>query len=171
MLNLNGHVQLELPPPQFILNYQVGDLPVMGNPLTLKYLGKYPNMFDKLEEEPVVTWSAISWLLEDYGISRIENVPADIQYRRISRQWSLQPPPVVANCPNFCQCPRRGKWNPVVRLSSVEYKWPIIQGPKTTPKECHATYKRFFEDHIQHLDHVCYRAVVFSNILATWCHL
>ena len=62
-------MQLELPPPQFILNYQVGDLPVMGNPLTLKYLGKYPNMFDKLEEEPVVTWSAISWLLENYGLS------------------------------------------------------------------------------------------------------
>ena len=104
-------------------------------------------------------------------VSRIENVPMDIQYRRISRQWSLQPPPAVANHPNFCQCPRRGKWNPAVRLSSVEYNWPIIQGPKTTFKECHATYKRFFEDHIQHLDHVCYRAVVFLNILATWCHL
>lgn len=56
-------------------------------------------------------------------------------------------------------------------LSSVEYNRPIIQGPKTTSKECHATYKRFFEDRIQHLDHVCYREVVFSNILAIWCQL
>ena len=128
-------------------------------------------MFDKLEEEPVVTWSAISWFLKDYGLSRIENVRADIQYMRISRQWSLQPQPAVANHPNFCECPSRGKWNPAATLSSVEYNWPIIQGPKTTPVECHPTYKRFFEDHIQHLDHVCYRATVFLNILATWCHL
>ena len=118
-----------------------------------------------------MTWSAISWLLEDYGLSRTETVPADIHYRRISRQWSFQPPPAVASHPNFCQCPRRGKWDLAATLSSVEYNWPIIQGPKTTSAECHATYKRFFEDHIHHLDPVCYREAVFSNIIATWCQL
>ena len=81
----------------------------MGSPLTLRYLGNYPNMFDNPEEEPVLTWTAISWLLKDYGLSQIKTVPADIQYRRISRQWSVQPPLAVANHPNFCPCPRRGK--------------------------------------------------------------
>ena len=171
LLNLNGQVQLNLPPPQFSSNYVAGEMPVMGSPLTLKYLGKYSNMFDHPDEEPVVTWSAISWLLEDYGLSRTETVPADIQYRRNSRQWSLQPPPAVANHPNFCQCPRRGKWNPAATLTSMEYNWPIIQGPKATPLECHATYRQFFEEHIQHLDPVCYRAAVFSNMLANWCQL
>lgn len=118
-----------------------------------------------------MTWSAISWLLEDYGLSRTETVPADIHYRRISRQWSFQPPPAVASHPNFCQCPRRGKWDLAATLSSVEYNWPIIQGLKTTSADCHATYKRFFEDHIHHLDPVCYREAVFSNIIATWCQL
>jgi hypothetical protein len=130
-------------------------------------------MFDNVEEKHVLTWSAISWLLEDYGLSRIETVPADIQYsyRRISRQWSLQPPPAVANHPNFCPCPRQGKRNPTATLTSVEYNWPIIQGPETTPKKCHETYKRFFEDHIQHLDPICFRTAMFSNTLATWCQL
>lgn len=90
-------MQLELPPPQFTSNYQVGDLPAMGNPLTLKYLGKYPSMFDNLEEEPVVTWTAISWLLEDYGLSRTKTVLVDIQYRQISKQWSLEPPPATSS--------------------------------------------------------------------------
>lgn len=110
----------------------------MGSPLTLRYLGKYPNMFDNPEEEPVPTWAAIAWLLEEYGLSRTETVHADIQYRIILRQWSLQPPPAVANHPNFSPCPRRGKWNLAATLSSVEYNLPIIQGPKTTSKECHA---------------------------------
>jgi hypothetical protein len=90
-------------------------------------------MFNNSEEELVVTWSAISWLLKDYGLSRTETVPTDIQYQRTSRQWSLQLPPAVASHPNFCQCPRRGNWNPTATLTSVEYNWPIIQGPKTTP--------------------------------------
>lgn len=171
LLNLNGQIQLDLPPPNFFVTHLALEIPLVGSPLTLSYLGQYSKMFDHPEEEPVPTWKAISWLLEDYGLSRTESVPADIHYRKISRQWSSNPPPAVANHPNFCPCQRRGKWDPAATLSSVEYNWPIIQGPKTTPQECHATYKRFFEDHIQHLDPVCYRAAVFSNILATWCHL
>jgi hypothetical protein len=55
LLNLNGQVQLELPQPHFTSTYMVGDLSVMGIPLTLGYLGKYLNMFDHPEEEHVVT--------------------------------------------------------------------------------------------------------------------
>lgn len=126
-------------------------------------------MFDHAEEQPVPTWTAISWLLEDYGLSRTEAVPADIHYRRVSRQWSINPPPAVANHPQFCSCVRRNKWNPEATLSGVEYNWALIQGPKSTADKCQLTYKKFFDTHINHLDPVCYRATVFSNALADWC--
>lgn len=115
------------------------------------------------------TWQAIAWLLEDYGLSRMEDIPADIQYRRISRQWSSKPPVAVATHPNFCPCPRRHKWDPQATLHSVEYNWPVIPGPKATVAQCQVAYRNFFEEHIQHLDPVCFRAAVFCNTLAEWC--
>lgn len=169
LLNLHGQVQLESPPPSFTISRIVPDLPLAGSPLTLKYLGQYHKMFDDPSEEPVLTWSAISWLLEDYGLSRTETIPADIQYRRVSRQWSPTPPPAVINHPNFCPCARRYKWNPHATLTSIEYNWPLIPGPKATASECQATYRAFFEAHRYHLDPVCFRAAVFCNTLANWC--
>lgn len=123
-------------------------------------------MFDNPEEEPIPTWPTISRLLEDYGFSKNEDVPADIYYRRVSWQWSIIPPDAVSCHPHYCPCPRRHKWNPAAKLSSIEYNWPIIQGPKATSKDCHLTYNRLFEEHIQHLDPMCYQAAVFSNVLA-----
>ena len=169
LLNLNSQVQLDIPAPSFSISHVVIDLPLVGSPLTLQYLGQYNKMFDDPLEEPVPTWKAISWLLEDYGLSRKEDVPADIHYRRISRQWSSNPPPAVASHPNFCSCPRRHKWDPQATLTSIDYNWPLIQGPKATAAQCQATYRRFFEIHIQHLDPVCFRAAVFCNTLADWC--
>ena len=78
LLNLQGQVNFDLPPENYVFVYPTIDLVVMGNPLTLKYLGQYALMFDKPEEEPVPTWSAIAWLLEDYGLPRTEDVPTDI---------------------------------------------------------------------------------------------
>jgi hypothetical protein len=142
----------------------------VGSPLTLRYLGQYAHMFDDLGEEPISTWMAITWLLEDYGLSRNEEVPTNIQYRRLSRRWPDGPPTSVASHPHFCSCPRRGRWNPEATLSSVEYNWPLIQGPKSTLAECRATYKQFFQEHIHHRDPVCFRAVVFANVSADWCN-
>ena len=169
LLNLNSQIQFELPPAGFVLAYQTIDFPIVGTPLTLRYLGQYNHMFDSPAEEPIPTWTAITWLLEDYGLSRDENVPADIHYRRISSQWSLTPPAAVGNHPHYCPCPRRYKWSPTATLSSIEYNWPIIPGPKSNSGECAATYKQFFQNHVQHRDPVCYKASVFSNILANWC--
>lgn len=126
-------------------------------------------MFDAPEGEPIPTWNAIAWLLEDYGLSRTKDVPADIQYKRISRQWSVIPPAAVASHPHFCPCPRRNKWDPIATIASVEYNWPLIIGPKSTVAQCQATYKKFFQEHSHHCDPVYYSAVVFSNILADWC--
>ena len=169
LLNVHGQVQMELAPPSFTIPQVVVVLPLCGSPLTLQFLGQYERMFDKPEEEPVPTWTAITWLLEDYGLSRNEDVPADIHYRRISRHWSPNPPPAVSNHPNFCACPRRQKWDPQATLHSVEYNWPIIPGPKATADQCQTTYRNFYEAHIRHLDPVCFRAAVFCNTLAEWC--
>ena len=172
LLNLHSQVQLGLPPPSFSFSFfssYFAIFPFEGSPLTLRYLGQYAKMFDHSEEEPVPTWKAISWLLEDSGLFRTENVPADIHYRKISRQWSVDPPPAVATHPNLCSCPCRYKWSPKATLSSVEYNWPLIQGPKSTADECQLTYKTFFDNHIHHLDLVYFRVAVFSKILADWC--
>ena len=87
-------------------------------------------------EEPIPTWSDIAWILENYGQSRTEKVPADIYYRRISRQWPAEPLVNVKSHPHFCPCPRRCKWDPSTTISSMEYNWPLIPGPKTTAEEC-----------------------------------
>lgn len=51
-------------------------------------------------------------------------------------------------------------------LSSVEYNWPLILGPKYNSAECATTYKQFFQNHMHHRDPMCYRdAISFSNIL------
>ena len=111
----------------------------------------------------------MAWLLEDYGLSRMEDLPADIQYRRISRQWFPKPPPAVATHPNFCPCPRRNKWDPHATLHSVEYNWPLIPRSKATAAQCQVAYRIFFYEDVNHLDPVCFRAVVFCNTLADWC--
>ena len=169
LLNLQGQVNFDVPPENFVPKYPTIDFPVRGSPLTLKYLGQYALLFDKPEEEPVSTWLAIAWLLEDYGLSRTEEAPADIHYRRISRQWPTIPPAAVRSNPHYCPCPRRHKWNPSATLTSVEYNWPIIPGPKSTAAECQDTYRQFFQLHAHHKDRVCFRAAVFANVLSNWC--
>ena len=169
LLNLHGQVQFEAAPVNFRPTHQIIDLPVTGSPLTLRYLGQYEHMFDSPLEEPVPTWSAIAWLLEDYGLTRTEEMPADIYYRRVSKRWHAEPPIAVASHPHFCPCPRRGKWNPTATISSIEYNWPLIPGPKTTSAECKAAYGQFFHEHVHHRDPVCFRAAVFANILSNWC--
>ena len=169
LLNVNGQIQMELPPSHFSVSHQVVELPLVGSPLTLRYLSQYAKMFDAPSEEPIPTWSALSWLLEDYDLSRTEEVPADLHYRKISRQWSHNPPLVVASHHNFCPCKRRCKWDPQATLTSVEYNWPFIPGPMSTATECQATYKKKFDVHIHHLDPICFRVAVFCNTLANWC--
>lgn len=138
------------------------EVSLVGSALTLRYLGQYAQMFDSPDEEPIPTWTAIVWLLEDYGLSQIEEVHVDIHLRRISRRGPENPPVSVTCHMHCCPCPRRGRWNPEATMSSNEYNWPLIQGPKSTPVECKATYHQFFQDHIHHRDPVCFRAAVFA---------
>lgn len=70
LLNLHGQIQLGLPPPSFSIFHVVPDLPLVGSPFILRYLGQYPKIFDDPTEVPMPTWTIISWLLEDCGLSR-----------------------------------------------------------------------------------------------------
>ena len=49
----------------------------------------------------------MSWLLKDYGLSRIEDVPTNIQYSRISRQWYEAPPVAMLTPPAFLWLPSK----------------------------------------------------------------
>ena len=102
LLNVNSQVRFDLAPPNFVPLMPHIEVPLVGSTLTLRYLGQYAQMFDSPSEEPIPTWNAIAWLLEDYGLSRIEEVPADIHLRRISRRWPENPPVSVACHPHFC---------------------------------------------------------------------
>lgn len=95
------------------------DMPLVGSPLTLRYLGQYVHMFDVPEKEPILIWMAITWMLKDYGLSRIDEVPIDIHHKIISRQWFVVPPSAVENHPHFCPYLCINKQNPTSIFSSV----------------------------------------------------
>lgn len=85
-----------------------------GSKANQRYLGKYPELFDDVIEQPVPTWPALAWILEDYGLSRSEPVAVDIIYKQISGPWSFEPPPAVSSHPQYCYCDRRRKWAPIL---------------------------------------------------------
>ena len=87
-------------PATFIPVFQTIDIPVTGDPLTLCYLGQYEHLFDSPVEEPILTWTAISWLLKDYGLSHTDEMSAD--YLQTNFQTIN-----VKNHPHFCPCLRR----------------------------------------------------------------
>ena len=137
-----------------------------------RFLGNYEELFDDVQEKPVPTWTALAWILQDYGLSRTEQMAADLVYKQISGPWSFDPPPVVQVHPQYCPCARRHKWSPTSTLASVEYNWPQIQGAPgfNTPAQCREAYQRFFDEHKTHKDPVCFRAAIFCAALADWCH-
>ena len=172
VLAAQAQVEFLAAPPGYCPRYlKTVDIEVDGSRATRRYLGHYCELFDGEGEQPVPTWSALAWILEDYGLSRIETTPADMVYKRSSRTWTFEPPPAVQAHPRFCPCARRHKWAPTATIASVEYNWPQIQGAPAfnTPAQCSEAYQRFFEVHRTHHDPVCYRAAIFCAALADWC--
>lgn len=172
MLSLQGQVQFLSSPPGYVPKFlTTADVPVGGTVANQRYLGQYPELFDGKEEEPVPTWSALAWILEDYGLSRTESMAADLIYKQVSGTWSYKAPLAVQVHPQYCRCPRRDKWSPDATLNSVEYNWPQISGSPgfNTPEECRDAYSKFFHAHRYHKDPVCFRAAIFCAVLADWC--
>ena len=172
VLAMQGQVQFLIPAPGYRPRQMVHvTMKLEGSKASQRYLGSYLELFDDEIEQPVPTWPALAWILEDYGLSRSEPVAADLIYKKISGPWAFEPPTAVQSHPAFCPCERRHKWAPDATINSVEYNWPQIQGAPgfNTPAQCQAAYKRFFEEHRHHQDPVCYRAAIFCAALATWC--
>ena len=51
----------------------------------------------------------------------------------------------------------------------AEYNWPLIPREKRTPQECYDTYCRFWREHKECEDPVCYREAIFYRSLVEWC--
>jgi hypothetical protein len=146
----------------------IDNLPIVEPSMTkqdYRFQRNYQALFkagDSWETEvPIISWEAIAWVLKDYGPSWEETKPWDVTYRRISRQWISEPPPTVKLDPRFCDCPRRHKWDPNVTIDLVEYNWPLIPGEMRTPQECYDTYHRFWREHKECEDPVCFRVAIF----------
>lgn len=172
VFTMKGQVQFSVAPPGYISTFsKTIVIPEGGNLADQRYLGRYEELFDNAQEQPVPTWAALTWILQDYGLSRVEQIAADLVYKQISGPWSFEPPPAVHLHPQFCPCARRHKWAPDSTIASVEYNWPQIQGAPgfNTPAQCREAYQRFFDEHKAHKDPVCYRAAIFCAALADWC--
>ena len=171
--SMQGQVQFGVAPPGYVSQYTKTVLiPEGGSPVDQRYLGNYEELFDDVQEQPVPTWSALAWILQDYGLSRTEQTAANLVYKQISGPWSFDPPPMVQVHLQYCPCARRHKWSPTSTLASVEYNWPQVQGAPgfNTPAQCRDAYQQFFDEHKTHKDPVCYRAAIFCAALADWCH-
>lgn len=171
-VNLQNQVTFFLPPPNQV--HRMLNTPSrVRSPLAHKFLGEYEALFDEDVEQPIPTWKALEWILEDVGQSRqVSTDPSqshDKVYRRICAGWSREPPLNVRNDLRFCNCPRRYKWPTNALVDSLEYNWPLIPGSFMTPQDCNVAYMQFSFDHRQHRDPVCFRAAIFAAILGSWC--
>lgn len=171
-VNLQNQVIFFLPPPNQVHRI-LRVTSRVSSPLTQRFLGDYDSLFNEDVEQPIPSWRALEWILEDVGQSRQvstdPNQSHDKVYRRSCAGWSREPPLNVTNDLRFCNCPRRYKWPPIALIDTLEYNWPLIPGSFVTPQDCHTSYMQFSFEHRQHRDPVCFRAAVFSAILGSWC--
>ena len=172
-IQLQNQVTFFIPPASLVQRPVHSTRRPPVSPLAHKFLGNYSALFDSESEVPIPSWKAFDWILEDVGLSRqISTRPDeahDVVYRAICHGWSPMPPVTVTNDPRFCDCPRRWKWPPQALIDSLEYNWPIIPGSFLTPRDCYESYMQFSYAHREHQDPVCFRAAIFSAILAFWC--
>lgn len=172
-LNLNNQAIFFEPHPNLVHRALNSTRRPPISPLAHQFLGDYEALFDTDLEQPIPSWKALEWILEDVGLSRqVDTDPRqshDQVYRRTCGGWSRTPPLSVTNDPRFCNCPRRYKWPNNALIDGLEYNWPIIPGSFVTARDCFESYTRFSLDHRQHHDPVCFRAAVFAAILAALC--
>ena len=143
-----------------------------GSYWSQKFLGRFEDLFDDPKENPLPSWRAINWIVEDYGLSRTEQLSwANVYRATVDSTWTVDPPPAVATNIHFCACERRFKWEQGATIDSVEYNWPKIPGQFDTSTHCAEAYKKFWEMHKTHTDPVCYRAAIFCNFLVKMCEL
>jgi hypothetical protein len=124
-----------------------------GSYWSQKFLGRFEDLFDDPKENPLPSWRAINWIVEDYGLSRTEQLSwANVYRATVDSTWTVDPPPAVATNIHFCACERRFKWEQGATIDSVEYNWPKIPGQFDTSTHCAEAYKKFWEMHKTHTD-------------------
>ena len=82
VFSMQGQVQFAVAPLGYVSYYtKVLTIPEGGSPMDQRYLGHYEEFFDNVQERPIPTWSALAWILQDYGFSRTEQMAADLVYK------------------------------------------------------------------------------------------
>lgn len=56
-----------------------------------RYPGHYVELFNDAQEKPIPIWSALAWILQDYGLSRTEQLAVNLVYKQISGPWFFEP--------------------------------------------------------------------------------
>lgn len=101
VLSVQAQVEFCLAPPGYCPRYIIAlDLRVEGSSANQCYLDHYKKLFDDEGERPVPTWPTLTWILEDYGLSRTKKVATDLVYRQQSGPF--EPPPMIQLHPQFC---------------------------------------------------------------------
>ena len=170
-VNAKVSASLSLPPPGYkpSINLTV-ELHVLRSRLNRNFLGKYEALINNPIEQPVPTWEAFDWLIEDYGYLCEEEKCYDRLYaKELKDSYQEEAPKAVKRNGYFCDCTRMYRWNPKALIDSKEYNWLVIPSTFTTPVECVVAYNAFFETHKMHTDPVCFRTVVFCKYLAYFC--
>lgn len=135
------------------------------------YLGNYAQLFEEASDIPFPSWEALLWINQDHqGVRRPPIVAMDLMdhTEKVSRSTTL--PDAVTFDPRFCPCPRRYLWSSRAKSDSRWYNWPKIPGSFKKPESCVQAYTQFSLEHHQHRDLVCFKASVFTGILAYLCH-
>jgi len=63
----------------------------------------------------------------------------------------------------FCPCKRQYKWDPHATIDFVEYNWIKIPRVFDSLASCALAYRSFHEEHITHIDPLCFQIVVFCD--------
>ena len=121
-VNAKVSASFSLPPPGYkpSTNLTV-ELPILGSRLNRNFLGKYEALFKNPIEQPVPTWEAFDWLIEDNGYLCKEKKCYDLLYaEELKDSYQEEAPEAVKKNGHFCDCPRRYRWNPEALIDSKE---------------------------------------------------
>ena len=172
----DAHAQVKFlvaPPVYCLRQFKTIDIKVEGLMATRCYLEHSYELFDEEDEQLVRTWSVLTCIHEDYGLSRTKTVAADLVYRRISGAWTFELPPTVQAHSRFCSGAKKHKQTPDSTIALVKYNWLQIHRAHCfntrAQIECREVYQRFFEEHRTHHDPVYLRAAMYCAALEDWC--
>jgi hypothetical protein len=74
------------------------------------------------QDVPLPSWHGIEWLLEDHGLSMMEEKSWNLLYHQVrDSSWKVNPPLAVSTNGHFSNFAWRYSWAPDALLNSVKY--------------------------------------------------